>query len=60
MLSNRKYFQEHKQTIYQLVDEQHNIMRCPQFFYVILSEQRFDVLEYCVWFSFSASVQVFM
>ena len=41
------------------IDEQHNIMPCPQIIYVILSEQRFDILEYCVWFFFSASVQVF-
>ena len=39
MLSNRKNVQEHKQTIYQLVDEQHNIMLCPQIIYVILSER---------------------
>ena len=59
MLSNRKQFQEHKQTIYQLVDEQHNIRRFPQIIYVILSEQRFDILECCVWLCFSASAQVF-
>ena len=34
-------------------------MPCPQIIYVILSEQRFDILECCVWLSFSASAQVF-
>ena len=56
MLSNIKQIQKHKQTIDQLVDQQHNILL--EIIYVILSEQSFDILQCCVWLSFGATTQV--